>query len=78
MFHKVNTCVRNFNDYSDYFENAIGLRQGVIMSRILFSIFLEDLDLSLQENNLSGIEIDDFILILLLFADDMVILAMTL
>ena len=75
MHKKVKSCVRNHNEYSEFFEYAVGLRQGEIMSPMLFSLFNEDLELSLQENTSSRIEIDDAIIILLLFADDMVILA---
>ena len=75
MYKKVKSCVRNHNEYSDFFEYAVGLRQGEIMSPMLFSLSIEYLELSLQENTSSGIEVDDAIIILLLFADDMVILA---
>ncbi|MCG8035193.1 MAG: hypothetical protein JAZ03_23855 [Candidatus Thiodiazotropha taylori] len=44
------------------------------MSPILVSLFLEDLELYLQNRAESGLLIDDIVLILLLFADDMVIL----
>lgn len=47
------------------------------MSPLLFSLFVEDLELYLQEDTNSGILIDDIVLILLLFADDMAILAKT-
>lgn len=73
MYQKVKSCVRNGNSYTDYFEYAVGLRQGEIMSPILFSLFVEDLELFLQDNTNSGLLIDDIVLMLLLFADDMVI-----
>ncbi|XP_052260175.1 uncharacterized protein LOC127864540 [Dreissena polymorpha] len=44
------------------------------MSPILFSLFVEDLELYLQDNINSGLSIDDITMILLLFADDMAIL----
>ena len=40
----------------------------------MFSLYLEDLELFLQDNINSGLTIDDIVLILLLFADDMIIL----
>ncbi len=44
------------------------------MSPLMFSVFLEDLELYLQEHIGSGLEIGELALVLLLFADDMVIL----
>ena len=40
----------------------------------MFSLFLEDLELYLQENVDSGLSLNDLTLLLLLFADDMVLL----
>jgi hypothetical protein len=75
MYEKVKSCVRHCNTYTDYFECSVGLRQGEVISPLMFALFVEDLELHLQDNNTAGIHIDDVALILLLFADDMVILA---
>lgn len=74
MYDKVKSCVRCCNSYSDFFQYAVGLRQGEVISPIFFSIFVEDLELHLQDNLNSGLLIDDMVLILLLFADDMAII----
>ena len=47
------------------------------MSPILFSLFIEDLELFLQNDVNSGLDINDIILLLLLFADDMAIFGKT-
>ena len=47
------------------------------MSPILFSLFVDDLELFLQGNPDSGLVIDDIVLIILLFADDIVIFGKT-
>ena len=78
MYQKVKSCVRSCGKYSDFFEYSVGLRQGEIMSPILFSLFVDDLELCLQGNPGSGLFIDDIVLIILLFADDMVIFGKTL
>ena len=75
MYLHVKSCVKKFNDVSNFFEHSVGLRQGEILSPILASLFLEDLELFLQNKNDSGIIIDDIVIILLLFADDTAIIA---
>ena len=42
MFNNVKTCVRNCNSLSDFFECAVGLKQGEVFSPLLFSLFIED------------------------------------
>ena len=74
MYENVKSCVKSCSTYSEYLSYAVGLRQGEVMSPILFSLFVEDLELFLQDGVHSGLNIEDIILILLLFADDMAIL----
>ena len=74
MYENVKSCVKHCSSYSDYFNYAVGLRQGEVMSPLLFSLFVEDLELFLQNDVSSGLSIDDIVLILLLFADDMAII----
>ena len=77
MYTSVKSCVKSCSSYSDYFKYAVGLRQGEVMSPLLFSLFIEDLELWLQQDNDAGINIDDVTLMLLLFADDMAIVGKT-
>ena len=74
MFNKVKTCVRGRNSYSNFFECAVGLKQGEVISPALFSLFIDDLELFLQWDQTCGLTFDDITFILMLFADDMVIL----
>ena len=73
MYNKVKTCVRGCNSYSDFFDCAVGLKQGEVISPILFSLFIEDLELFLQEDPTCGLSFDEITFILMLFADYMVI-----
>ena len=75
MYNHVQSCVRHNNEISGAFTYNTGLRQGEILSPLLFSFFIEDLELKLQENITSGVDIHDLMLFLLLFADDMVLLS---
>ena len=74
MYNEVKVCVKGCNLYSDFFECALGLKQGEVISPILFSFFVEDLELFLQDDQNSGLSLDDVTFILMLFADDMVVL----
>ena len=74
LYAKVKVRVRCCSSYSEFFECSVGLKQGEVMSPLLFSLFLEDLEMFLLDDVNSGITIDDISFILMLFADDMVIL----
>ena len=73
IYERVKSCVKLCNTYSEFFDVYIGLRQGEVLSPLLFSLYVEDLELCLQTSDLSGLKLQDITLILLLFADDMVI-----
>ena len=70
MYDEIKSCVKHLNSYSDSFSYSVGLRQGEVISTVLVSLFLEDLELFFQDKVSTGILIDDIVLILLLFADD--------
>ena len=69
MYKHVKACVRGCNSSSEYFNFEVGLKQGEVMSPVLFSLFIEDLD----DVN-CGLSFNDIMFVLMLFADDMVIL----
>ena len=50
MYSTVKSCVKGCNSYSDYFECAVGLKQGEVISPVLFSLFIDDLELFLQDD----------------------------
>ena len=43
MYNQVKACVRGCNSYSDFFELAIGLKQGEVISPLLFFIIYRGL-----------------------------------
>lgn len=77
MYEHVRCRVRHGNEFSDFIEISVGLKQGEICSPLLWSLFIEDLELYLGSRPDSGILLDDLTLILLLYADDMVLFSDT-
>jgi len=72
MYNNVKSCARGCcNSLSEYFNCVVGLKQGEIMSPILFSLFIEDLELCLQDDINCGLSFIDIMCVLLLFADDL-------
>ncbi len=50
LYNDVKSCVRHMNTLSDFFSCEVGLMQGEIMSPFLFSMFLNDIEIHLQNN----------------------------
>ena len=83
MYKSIKSCIRLNGQETSFFPCDIGLRQGENLSPLLFSLFLNDLEMYLINNQCDGITIDyadDDIfvflkLLILLYADDTVILA---
>ena len=91
MYQKAKSCVKTVNDnkMSKFFESFTGVRQGVNLSPVLFSLFLNDLNqfisqkyygLSSFSNSVSEMLSDNNVevflkVIVLLYADDTMIFA---
>ena len=73
MYSTVKSCVKHLNSFSDFFNVAVGLKQGLNNSPILFAMFLDDLERFLRNKIDSGLTLMNLCIIVLLFADDMVI-----
>ncbi len=74
MYEEVKSCVRlSGNIYSSFFVSSIGVRQGENLSPILFSLFINDIVDELASVKDLGILVSNIRLLLLLFADDMVL-----
>jgi hypothetical protein len=82
MYQNINTCIRKGNEYSEFFNCEIGVKQG----GNLF-LYLNDLEKSFGENNVNGLEsisakyleqLGFYIKIfIILYADDTVIMSET-
>ena len=73
LYQEVGSCVRLGEVKTDWFSLEVGLRQGCILSPILFSTFIDGLaDVVKKEG---GARYGKLIVSLLLFADDIVLVA---
>ena len=79
IYKSVKSCVRANNELSEFFECPVGLRQGCMLSPILFSLFINQVATYINVNGKHGIQLMPGLLelFLLLFADDIVLLSLT-
>lgn len=71
IYSDTKTAIWTGNELSEYFETFTGVKQGCLLSPILFTFYLNDLHDYLN----GGIHIDGRNVRLLMYADDIVILA---
>ena len=74
MYSKVKSCVRSDNGLTKLFFYTRGLRQGCLLSPILFAMLLNDLNEFLLEKA-SGVRIWDEQICAMLHADDLILIA---
>ena len=75
MYSSVKSCVRHLHCLSDFFDSEIVLFQGEILSPILFSLFINDIESSLRGNTMGNITLEQITIYLLMFADDAVLIS---
>ena len=77
MYSEVKLFIRHLGTLANFFCSHVGLLQGEITSPILFSIFLNDIELYMQTNLDCGITLEQLNTYMILFADDAVLLSET-
>lgn len=75
MYKQSKSCVKVNACLSEYFDQKIGLRQGCVLSPMLFNIFINDLAKFLNAPDNDPVVINGRVVTLLLFADDLVVFA---
>ena len=77
LYRRVLAAIKINADISDYFEISLGVKQGEPLSPLLFILFINDVYADFTgngtETNVSGVSLNQLCIILLLFADDMVL-----
>ncbi|CAG2248147.1 unnamed protein product [Mytilus edulis] len=74
LYHKVQSCVKVNGNLTQWFDVQCGLKQGCVLSPILFNIFINNLVNEVKSLNV-GIPIEEEKICILLYADDIVLLA---
>ena len=74
LYQDVKCCVKINGHYTDWFDVSVGLKQGCLISPLLFNLYIDDLVAEIK--NLScGVPVDNELVSLLLYADDIALLA---
>ena len=71
MYCNIKSCVKHLGNMSIFFDSLIGLKQGEVLYPLLFSLFVEDLEMFILNRYSCGLTLEEITIILLLFADDM-------
>lgn len=79
VYKSVQACVREKCAYSGYFDCPKGVKQGCLLSPLMFSFFINELAVELSKKGKHGIQLvpGAIELFLMLFADDVVLLSNT-
>ena len=76
IYANVKVCVKSSDGLSSMMSFPIGVKQGCIISSILFTLFLNDLRASISIGS-NGIDLETIKLFVLFFVDDLVIFSET-
>merc|ERR1711994_1087705 len=70
------TClkIRINGKFSEEFQSEKGVKQGGVLSPILFSLFINELIMEIKKAEM-GIKLKDTLIAILLYADDIVLIA---
>jgi hypothetical protein len=75
MYSEVTSCVMVDGEKTEWFDTSMGVRQGCVLSPVLYSIFINGFAKELLKRGLGGVDVGLEKLRMLLFADDIVLFA---
>ena len=74
LYEKTRSCIKLNGKMTNTFNIEVGVRQGCVLSPLLFSIFINNLAKKLKQSNI-GIKIGNVKIASLFYADDIVLIA---
>ena len=79
IYNSVKACVRDKHAYSDFFDCPRGVKQGCLLSPIMFSLFINELAVEIIRAGKHGIQLipDAIEIFVMLFADYVILLSNT-
>ena len=78
IYKQVNFCIKaNSKEVTSLINSRLGLRQGCQLSPILFSLFMNDVEMKIHDAQTHPPQIGEASIPLLMYADDLVILSRT-
>ena len=79
IYKSVQSCVRANDSLTNFFDCPIGLKQGCLLSPVLFSIFINELADKMSKSGIKGLQFFPEILeiLLIMFDDDVALLSDT-
>ena len=79
IYTSVSACVCDKCIYTDFFKCPRGVKQGCLLSPLMFSFFINELAVELSKNGKHGIQLipGAIEIFMLLFADDVMLLSST-
>ena len=75
MYVEVKSCVCSKNGLTNFFNYCRSVRQGCLLSPLLFSLYINDLVTYLENEGVAGVELWDIRLCAMLYADDLTLIA---
>ena len=77
LYSNIKTCVKYNGSLSQYFPSLSGLLQGEVMSPILYSLYVNDFEMSFIKDGCQSCDIQLLNLFILMYADNTVLIAET-
>ena len=74
MYKSVKYCVKVANGYTDPLSSNRGLKQGCVLSPMLFNLFIDDIN-NVFDQNCAPLSLMDVELNHLLYADDIILMS---